>query len=50
MLCCIHSHCCFNCEVASEKTSVNDITHLIIIIVEMLIIGFELSFKNGQEP
>ena len=32
---------------ATERTSVNDITHLIIIVVEILIITLEVSFKTG---
>ena len=32
---------------ATERTSVNDITHLIIVVVEILIITLEMSFKTG---
>ena len=45
-----NGHCNIHSKAVSKKTSVNSVTQLVIIIVEILIVVFEASFKNCQKP
>lgn len=41
-----NGHGCFYCDVASEWANMDNVTHLVIVVVEMLIVDLDLAFKD----